>query len=101
MALIGSAPTRSSASWSAPTRQLRGSRAAGEPARRASGNLRGRLRPSKNLMDAAARAAFARVVPAFVLGAPHHARARRFGMPQSSVAINYGDAPGDLAPYRD
>jgi hypothetical protein len=52
-------------------------------------------------MDAAAGAAFARVVPAFVLGAPHHARARRFGMPQSSVAINYRDAPGDLAPYRD
>ena len=28
-------------------------------------------------------------------------RARRFGTPRSSVAINYGDAPGDLAPYRD
>jgi Putative metallopeptidase len=28
-------------------------------------------------------------------------RARHFGTPQSSVAINDGDASGDLAPYRD
>ena len=52
-------------------------------------------------MAAAAGAAFARVVPALVLGAPHHAPRAPFRNARSSVAINYGDAPGDLAPYRD
>ena len=28
-------------------------------------------------------------------------RARHFGTPRSSVAINYGDAPGDLGPVRE